>query len=63
MKSCVAVGKHLAAVREAEQDQEEKTAGGGDAAWTDVLQVLWAAGRPGGTVCVWGGELSCDGER
>lgn len=43
MKSCVAVGEHLATVRGAEQETP------------DLLQVLWAAGRPraeGVCVCV-----------
>lgn len=29
---------------------------------TDVLQVLWAVGRPERTVCVGAGGLSSDGE-
>lgn len=32
MKRCVAVGKHLAAVRRAEQEGQEAEGGGGDAA-------------------------------
>lgn len=42
MKSCVAVGEHLATVRGAEQETP------------DLLQVLWAAGRPRAEgVCVY----------
>lgn len=64
MKSCVAVGKHLATVRGAGQEQEEEEAGGegGDAAQTAVLQVLQAVGSLEAGVCgCWG--LSADGEQ